>query len=374
MSTSSIPIQEISHSISQWAPLFMRLCFSILCIILGVLFGLNENDRWQVGLWGGLAGSLLAVAILGIEYLIKQHPFLLVFTTALSAITGLLLAGVFSWLFIEILPQFSPYSSAFFLTALMFFSYLSITIGRQAIHSLPWLQPTTQLASELSFKPLKILDTSSIIDGRILDLCTTGFLEGPLAIPHFVLFELQGIADCPHTLKRTRGKRGLKVLDELRAIPSLEFQIINQDFPDIHEVDEKLVKLAKGMHAKIVTNDWNLAKVASLQDVATLNVNELCYQLKPLVLPGEIIRIFIAKEGELPGQGVAHLDDGTMVVVDEGCPQVGKVADVVVTRLIQSGTGRIIFSTLHNTEFQSSGKSSHPPSNGHQPSKPKQSN
>ena len=370
MNTSNITTQEIDTPVSTLTPLPLRLCFSVICIILGFLLGLNEYGNWQTALWGGLAGSILAVGIVGMEHLIKQHPFPIVFTTALSAITGLLLAGVFSWLCIAILPQFSPYSSAFFLTTLVFFSYLCITIGRQAINHFPWLKPTSQASSELSLRPLKILDTSSIIDGRILDLCTTGFLEGPLAIPHFVLFELQGIADSPHPLKRTRGKRGLKVLDELRAIPSLQFQILNQDFPDIHEVDEKLVKLAKELRAKVVTNDWNLAKVASLQNVTTLNVNELCYQLKPLVLPGEIIRIFIAKEGELPGQGVAHLDDGTMVVVDEGCLQVGKVADVVVTRLIQSGTGRIIFSSLHNTEFQSSRKGYHPPSNGNQPAKP----
>ena len=372
MITSNITTQEIDTPVSKLTPSFSRLCFSVVCIILGFLLGLNENGSWQTGIWGGLAGSILAAGILGNEHLIKQHPFPMVFTTALSAITGLLLAGIFSWLFMEIFPQFAPYSSAFFLTTLVFFPYLCITIGRQAINHVPWLMPTTEGSSELSLKPLKILDTSSIIDGRILDLCTTGFLEGPLAIPQFVLFELQGIADSSHNLKRTRGKRGLKVLDELRAIPSLHFQILNQDFPDIHEVDEKLIQLAKGLHAKVVTNDWNLAKVASLQDVTTLNVNELCYQLKPLVLPGEIIRIFIAKEGELPGQGVAHLDDGTMVVVDEGCLQVGKVAEVVVTRLIQSGTGRIIFSSLHNTELQSSRTGYHPPSNGNQPAKPQQ--
>ena len=245
MNTSNITNQDTNDPVSKLGPLFMRLCFSVLCIILGFLLGLSEHGSWQTGLWGGLAGNVLAMSILGIEHLIKQYPFPMVFTTVLSAIIGILLAGFFSWLFIEILPQFSPYSSAFFLTTLVFFPYLCITIGRQAITHIPLLAPTTPTSSEASCKPLKILDTSSIIDGRILDLCTTGFLEGPLAIPQFVLFELQGIADSSHSLKRTRGKRGLKVLDELRAIPSLQFQVINQDFPDIQEVDEKLVKLAK---------------------------------------------------------------------------------------------------------------------------------
>ena len=280
MDTSDMTNQNSNNPLSPLSPLFMRLCFSVICTILGLLLGLNEHGSWQTGLLGGLAGSVLSLGILGIEQVIKQYPFPLVFTTALSAITGLLFAGVLAWLFKEILPQFSSYSSVFFLTTFVFFSYLFITIARQAITHVPWLRPTTQTSSEYEFKPLKILDTSSIIDGRILDLCTTGFLEGPLAIPQFVLIELQGIADSSHTLKRTRGKRGLTVLDELRAIPSLQFQILHQDFPDIHEVDEKLVKLAKELRGKIVTNDWNLAKVASLQDVPTLNVNQLCYQLK----------------------------------------------------------------------------------------------
>jgi uncharacterized protein YacL len=176
----------------------------------------------------------------------------------------------------------------------------------------------------------KLLDTSVIIDGRIADVCETGFLEGEFIVPQFILHELQHIADSPDSLKRARGRRGLDILHQ-------------EDFPKIREVDAKLVALGKAMGAKVVTNDFNLNKVAELQGVPVLNVNELANSIKPVVLPGEAMRVFIIKEGKEHNQGVGYLEDGTMVVVDNGRKLIGKNVDVTVTSVLQTTAGRMIF-------------------------------
>ncbi len=192
----------------------------------------------------------------------------------------------------------------------------------------------------------KLLDTSVIIDGRIADLCETGFVEGSLIIPQFILQELQHISDSSDGLKRARGRRGLDILNHIQKTIEVDVQIIETDFPHIKEVDAKLVELGKKMSAKILTNDLNLNKVAELQGVQVLNINELCNALKPVVLPGETIRVFVLKEGKEAGQGVAYLDDGTMVVVDNAKRVIGKNVDVVVTSVLQTSAGRMIFTRL----------------------------
>lgn len=192
----------------------------------------------------------------------------------------------------------------------------------------------------------KILDTSVIIDGRIADICETGFLEGNLVVPRFILQELQKIADSADSLRRNRGRRGLDILNRLESDVTVKMRIDEMDFPDTRETDAKLVKLAKEMNAKILTNDFNLNKVAELEKVKVLNINELARALKPIVLPGEIMSIKIIKEGKESGQGVAYLDDGTMVVVDNGRSFVGRNTEVVVTSVLQTAAGRMIFTRL----------------------------
>ena len=189
----------------------------------------------------------------------------------------------------------------------------------------------------------KILDTSVIIDGRIAELCETGFLEGPLVIPNFVLGELQQIADSAASTKRVRGKRGLDMVNKLQNQELLPVMIVDKSYPQIPEVDAKLLQLAKDMDGKIVTNDHNLKKVAKIQDVSVLNINELATALKPILLPGENLRINILKEGENPNQGIAYLDDGTMVVVEKGKRYIGKEIEVMVTSVLQTTTGKMIF-------------------------------
>jgi uncharacterized protein YacL len=189
----------------------------------------------------------------------------------------------------------------------------------------------------------KILDTSVIIDGRIADICETGFIEGVFVIPQFVLRELQHIADSPDAVKRTRGKRGLEILHRMQKSVDLEVRISDQDFPRIKEVDAKLVELGKKTNGTIITNDANLNKVAELQGINVLNINALANALKPIVLPGEEINVYVLKEGKESGQGVAYLDDGTMVVVENGRRFMGRSLDVVVTSVLQTTAGRMIF-------------------------------
>ncbi|HHV93954.1 MAG TPA: PIN/TRAM domain-containing protein [Firmicutes bacterium] len=189
----------------------------------------------------------------------------------------------------------------------------------------------------------KILDTSVIIDGRIADICRTGFLEGTLIVPGFVLEELQRIADSSDVLKRNRGRRGLDILNKMQKEPGVTIKIDYRDFDDIAEVDTKLLRLAKVLGAKVVTNDYNLNKVAELQGIPVLNINELANAVKPIVLPGEEMVVHVIKDGKEQGQGVAYLDDGTMIVVDGGRKYIGEDVGVMVTSVLQTAAGRMIF-------------------------------
>lgn len=189
----------------------------------------------------------------------------------------------------------------------------------------------------------KILDTSVIIDGRISDICKTGFIEGVLIIPTFVLNELQHIADSSDTLKRNRGRRGLDILNTLQKDTNIEVQILDKDYTDINEVDSKLLKLAEELNGEILTNDFNLNKVASFKGVKVLNINELANAIKPIVLPGEEMVVHVVKDGKEQNQGVAYLDDGTMIVVEEGKTYIGQKLDVLVTSVLQTSAGRMIF-------------------------------
>ncbi|MCX7695342.1 MAG: PIN/TRAM domain-containing protein [Caloramator sp.] len=196
----------------------------------------------------------------------------------------------------------------------------------------------------------KILDTSVIIDGRILDILKTGFIEGTIVIPQFVLEELRHIADSSDNLKRARGRRGLDILNEIQKELPVNVEICDKDFPNVAEVDSKLLKLAESLGGKVITNDFNLNKVAEFQGVPVLNINELANAVKPVVIPGEEMNIHIIKDGKESGQGVAYLDDGTMIVVEGGKKYVGEIVDVVVTSVLQTAAGRMIFAKLKNAQ------------------------
>lgn len=217
-----------------------------------------------------------------------------------------------------------------------------VTGGRKG----EWLEPARLMSLFRAAGPerrYRILDTSVIIDGRIADLCDTGFIDGTLVIPQFVLKELQLVADSADSMKRNRGRRGLDILQKIQKMSGAEVIVSDADFPEVREVDLKLIELARSMGGKIVTNDFNLNKVAQLRGVEVLNINELANALKPVVLPGEIMKVFILKEGKEYNQGVAYLDDGTMVVVDNARKMIGKTIDVVVTSVLQTTAGKMIF-------------------------------
>jgi uncharacterized protein YacL len=226
---------------------------------------------------------------------------------------------------------------------LLVFPYLGIVMGARKGE---WLEPARIVSLFRNAGPRKryrILDTSVIIDGRIADICETGFLDGTLVIPQFVLKELQLVADSADSLKRNRGRRGLDILQKIQKMSGLDVMISDIDFPEIREVDLKLIELGRTLEGKIVTNDFNLNKVAQLRGVQVLNINELANSLKPVVLPGEFMKVFILKEGKEYNQGVAYLDDGTMVVVDNARRMISKNIDIVVTSVLQTTAGKMIF-------------------------------
>ncbi|MCX6552896.1 MAG: PIN domain nuclease [Acidobacteria bacterium] len=225
----------------------------------------------------------------------------------------------------------------------LLFQYIGIVIGARRGE---WLEPSRLITLFRAAGPqrrYKLLDTSVIIDGRVADICETGFLDGTLVVPQFVLKELQQIADSGDTLKRNRGRRGLDILQKIQKMSGVEVMVSDLDFPDIREVDLKLIELGRTLQGKIVTNDFNLNKVAQLRGVEVLNINELANAMKPVVLPGEIMKVFILKEGKESNQGVAYLDDGTMVVVDNARKMISKTIDIVVTSVLQTTAGKMIF-------------------------------
>ena len=231
--------------------------------------------------------------------------------------------------------------ASFLLTALFGYGGLLIGLKRGETLTIPGLFRI--MRGQGADDHVKILDTSVIIDGRVADVCETGFIDGLMIIPQFVLRELQLVADSSDPLKRNRGRRGLDILQRMQKMGTIQIQIVEEDFPHMHEVDLKLIELAKQLEGKIVTNDFNLNKMAQLQGVAVLNVNELANALKPVVLPGEIMHVFILKEGKEYNQGVAYLDDGTMVVVDNAKKMISKTIDIAVTSVLQTTAGKMIF-------------------------------
>lgn len=229
-------------------------------------------------------------------------------------------------------------------TALLFFlPYLGLVLGARRGE---WLEPAKFLTLFRDARPQKryrILDTSVIIDGRVADIVETGFIDGTLVVPQFVLKELQFVADSSDPLKRNRGRRGLDILHRIQKMAGVEVVISDVDYPHIKEVDMKLIELARSLLGRIITNDFNLNKVAQLRGVDVLNINELANALKPVVLPGETMNVFIVKEGKEYNQGVGYLDDGTMVVVDNARSRIGRNMDIVVTSVLQTTAGRMIF-------------------------------
>ena len=223
------------------------------------------------------------------------------------------------------------------------FCYLGMTMALRGRDEFSVIIPYVRLSRSDRGEESYLVDTSAIIDGRLVDLCKTRFVEGRLVVPRFVLKELQAVADSTDPTKRSRGRRGLEVLNQLKQLNTVDVRIHDEDFPAIHETDAKLVKLSQLLGARIITNDFNLNKVAELQNVRVLNVNELAQALRPVVLPGETLEVKPIKEGKEHHQAVAYLDDGTMVVVENGRPLIGQTVRGLVTSVLQTAAGRMVF-------------------------------
>lgn len=332
--------------------LIARIVFLALAAFGGYAFGRSLGVAWG---WPLLAaGGLLAgLVVLALEEGIRRVPLGRIFVGTLGGVLGLLFAQLLAAALLLNLPAFPRAMGRGFLSLLL--GYLGVILALRREAELDVLTGKLFPKEGARRDAYKILDTSVIIDGRIADICETGFVDGTLLIPQFVLRELQQIADSSDSLKRNRGRRGLDVLQRIQRMPRVKVEIHELDFPQIREVDRKLIECAKVVGGKILTNDYNLNKVAELHGIRVLNINELANSLKPVVLPGEAMHVHVLKEGKEAGQGVAYLDDGTMVVVDHGKKYLGQSVDVIVTSVLQTTAGRMIFTRLREEEYPRGG-------------------
>lgn len=349
--------------------LILRIAFVGMLVLLGYLlnpfertqrFGLGfvGNEATRQWLSAGLGGVLGALVIV-FEIRVRQASLKTLIGAAVGSILGIVGAFLIGVLIsIQKEAAVSAEMQTFLTISLMgFMGYIGLMVGAAKGDYLD-LSALGGIFSDKNVKrDYKILDTSVIIDGRIADVAETGFLGGSLIIPHFILAELQQVADSADSSKRQRGRRGLDMLQRLRNNSKLDIQIVETDFPAVKEVDLKLIELGTQLDAVIVTNDFNLNKVSQLRGVAVLNINELANALKPVVLPGEAMRVFILKEGKEYNQGVAYLDDGTMVVVDNARRLIGKTADIAVTSVLQTTAGKMIFGRLWEEKEEVNGNS-----------------
>jgi len=336
----------------------MDYIFYSLFVLIGTCLGyaLGDVKGTSAAYLGAGAGFLLGLGLAFFAISLKKKKIKRFCWGAVGFMGGLLAGGLINTL-ADPLMGFSP--QAVFMwkaLSLVFFSYVGSVLALR-VEADPQIFSAREPLEEVRRESFKILDTSVIIDGRIADLCETGFLEGAFITPQFILQELQHIADSSDSMKRARGRRGLDVLHRLQKMPDIEIRIVETDFPAIREVDSKIVALGKEIDAKVITNDLNLNKVAELQGVRVLNINQLCNALKPVVLPGEVMRVFVLKEGKEAGQGIAYLDDGTMIVVDDARKSIGKTIQITVTSVLQTPAGRMIFSRYRENESAQAGLS-----------------
>ena len=324
----------------------LRFLFFLICGVSGYSLAAGLSSSYAVAVGGLSGGLLLAGLTLLMEGGLKKVPLRNLLGSLVGLILGMIVANLISNVFLSNLLNHQEIALPLFGGLYGVCGYIGLQIGFKKgdeIHFPGWNPFSKGLPRG---ENTKILDTSVIIDGRIADITETGFVEGALLIPQFVLSELQRIADSSDPIKRTRGKRGLEVLHRIQKQVDIDVRIVDTDYPAVKEVDAKLIEMAKEVRGKIVTNDSNLNKVAELQGIVVLNINELANSLKPIVLPGEEMNVKILKEGKEMGQGVAYLDDGTMIVVDNGRRHIGRTLDVIVTSVLQTPAGRMIFARL----------------------------
>lgn len=324
---------ELSKTIS----VFILLSY----VFFGSLLGLSLSSAFEYIALTAFIFTLMGLGTLRLLVKWLHTDVFKVFGGAAGAIIGLFSGMVIAWnmpILIDDPETVAPITGLFIIIPTL----IGLQLGARKIGE--FREKIGKKNSDIN-KTIGLLDTSVIIDGRISDLCETGFLDGDLIIPQFVLQELQVIADSSESTKRTRGRRGLDILNKIKKQAFVKIIISDSDYPSTKEVDQKLILLAKELGCPIITNDFNLNKVAEVHSIQVLNINQLANALKPIVLPGEIMRVQVVKEGKETGQGVAYLDDGTMVVIDNGKKFMSKTIDATVTSVLQTTAGRMIFAT-----------------------------
>jgi uncharacterized protein YacL len=330
--------------------LILKILLILLCMLSGYFLSgeiqVTKDLPW-VPFLGAFLGLLFSFLVLEIEKIIIKTPA----RTSLGGITGFILGLIVARLLMFPFDCFREETLFRYIIMILLsgvLGYLGLTLGRSKADEIGRFANKALLPSALTKAPSRyILDTSVIIDGRIADICETGFIRETLIIPQFILQELHHIADSSDSLKKIRGRRGLDVIEKIQKKEDQEVVILDQN-PPKDNVDAKLVDLALELNATIITNDFNLSKVAELRGVRCLNLNKLANALKPAVLSGEVLTVQIIREGKTSGQGIAYMDDGTMVVVENARRHIGRTIEVVVTSVLQTGTGRMIFSEIKN--------------------------
>ena len=331
--------------------LWLLRAFLVVVVIVSVSFSpFGENNM----ILAPVIGAVFGVLVILVESRISRLEVKSLAGAAAGVLLGAIGANIISMVVARMGFKSEP-AAVVHILILVAMIYIGLICGLYSGNRIKWSLSGGIFGEDSVRKTSKILDTSVIIDGRVADICKTGFLEGALIVPQFVLRELQQIADSADSAKRNRGRRGLDVLEKIKSAQGVMVQITEKDYPEVKEVDLKLIELAKEINGKIVTNDFNLNKVAQLRGVDALNINELANSLKPVVLPGETMRVFILKEGKEYNQGVAYLDDGTMVVVDNARRMIGKTIITQVTSVLQTTAGKMIFGRFPDeSENQSS--------------------
>ena len=327
----------------------IRVFFMILSTIVGYQIGAifsSLNMFWPYA--GAAIGFLISVIIILAEFSMRSISLSGLSAGVFGLIFGILMARLIGGSFIlQSINKTSETTATIMQVALtLVFSYFGMTLAIRGKDEFNLIIPYVKFSRQDKSDEVTVLDTSVIIDGRICDICDTKFIGGRFIVPRFVLKELHMVADSADTLKRNKGRRGLDILNKMQKDSAIDVKIHEEDFPDVTETDGKLVKLAKLLGGRIFTNDYNLNKVAELEGVTVLNINELANALKPVMIPGEEAEVKIIKEGKEHNQGVGYLDDGTMIVVEGGRALIGQRRKVIVTSVLQTAAGRMIFAKV----------------------------
>lgn len=327
--------------------MIIRALLVLACSISGYFIvyymAATSSYAYLQAIIGFIIGLVVALLVIRVEQDIRKQSLRIIAGGVIGMVIGLLIALIlgFGLNMVIKITQNQHVVPWIYLLLTGILGYLGLVLGSKKVEEFNF-----SVAENKNSIDQRLLDTSVIIDGRIADICDTGFMDGELIVPRFVLNELQFIADSSDSMKRSRGRRGLDVLNRMQKSSAIHIEIVEQDFPKIKGVDGKLVALAQKLNAKLMTNDYNLNKVAELQGVRVLNVNELANAMKPVVLPGEQMLVKIIREGKEQGQGVGYLDDGTMIIVDSAQKMINMNVEVVVTSVLQTTAGRMIFTEL----------------------------